>query len=91
LVGEDSVRPGSPLDLTRKRYAGPFLINHVVKGHDDIGIAYELIVLMYNNNNNETRKLTRDFVSNDRLEAELFTQTLSRLDRAKNEQDNKSS
>jgi len=88
LVHKDSLRPESPV-LTRKRYAGPFMIHHVVKGHDDVGIAYELI-------NESTGKLTRNLVSNDHLKSyntdrEQFTERLPRLDKAKNEQDSKSS
>jgi len=89
LIREDSVRPGSPVVLTRKRFAGPFVINNVVKGHDDVGIAYELT-------NESTGKITRNLVSNDRLKAyntnrQQLTQRLPRLDTVKNRQDSESS
>ena len=78
LIREDSLRPGSPVVLTRKRFAGPFVINNVVKGHDDVEIAYEL-------KNESTGKLTRNLVSSDRLKAyntdrEQFTKRLPRLE-----------
>jgi len=78
LIREDSLRPGSPVVLTRKRFAGPFVINHVVKGHDDVGIAYEL-------KNESTGKITRNLVSSDRLKAyntdrEQFTKRLPKLE-----------
>ena len=80
LIREDSLRPGSPVVLTRKRFAGPFVISRVVKGRDDVGIAYEL-------KNESTGKLTRNLVSNDRLKAyntdrEQFTKRLPKLETA---------
>jgi len=88
LLREDSVRPVSPTVLTRKRYAGPFVIKHVVKGHADVGIAYELI-------NESTGTLTRNLISSDRLKSyntgrEQFTQRLPRLDVVKKKQDSTS-
>jgi len=78
LIREDSLRPGSPVVLTRKRFAGPFVINNVVKGHDDVEIEYEL-------KNESTGKLTRNLVSSDRLKAyntdrEQFIKRLPRLE-----------
>ena len=56
------------------------VINRVVEGRDDVGIAYEL-------KNESTGKLTRNLVSNDRLKAyntdrEQFTKRLPRLETA---------
>ena len=46
--------------MTKQRYFGPYIIKQVVKGHENVGEAYQLV-------NETTGKTLKNLVSNDRL------------------------
>jgi len=78
LLHEDRVRPGFARVITRQRFVGPYIINNVVQGRSDVGVAYQLL-------HQKTGKIVRNLVTNDRLKAynvdrQKFKEHLARLD-----------
>ena len=43
LLKSDTCKPGASKVLTKQRFTGPFIIQKVVKGRQDIGQAYQLV------------------------------------------------
>jgi len=60
LLRDDSYKPGSSKVITRHRFTGPFVVQKIVKGKQDIGCAYQLI-------DEQTAKPVKYLVTHDRM------------------------
>jgi len=60
LLRDDSYKPGSSKVITKHRFTGPFVVQKIVKGKQDIGCAYQLI-------DERTAKPVKYLVTHDRM------------------------
>ena len=60
LLRDDSYKPGSSKVITRHRFTGPYIVQKIVKGKQDVGCAYQLI-------EERTGKPVRYLVNHDRI------------------------
>jgi len=60
LLKNVRVKPKALKVVTRQRFFGPYIIKDIIQGRPNVGVAYQLV-------EEETGKLLRNLVTNDRL------------------------